>query len=349
MARKKKVLEPIVFPFALPDLPAVGGKVKARWEDFVVEEIPSLPPTGEGPYLRILVEKRGWDMETLIRHLAARLEIAETQVGYAGLKDKQAVTRQWMSVPIECQARLGDVECGSARLLESTPDSAFLRPGDLLGNRFVIRLRGAPADSLEVARAGLEQLSRDGLANVHGNQRFGKDLHAVETGRAVVLGERDVSGLSRLKRRFVISAFQSFLFNAYALARIERGLLRRVLTGDVLRDVPSETLILAGARWRAIDVDGKRLAVTGPVYGRGLMWGEGRVRELELDVLSGYGISPGAFDEFQAIGWGSRRNLLVFPEECSVQGDPDGIVLSFRLPKGCFATIVLRELVKREL
>jgi tRNA pseudouridine13 synthase len=348
MVRKRK-LEPIGLPFALPELPAVGGKVKARWEDFVVEEIPLQPPSGEGPYLRILVEKRGWDMETLIRHLATQLGIDDTRVGYAGLKDKQAVTRQYLTVPAECRDKLAAVEGPNSSILESTPDSVFLKPGDLAGNRFVIRLRGAKADSLETVRAALEQLSRDGLANVHGNQRFGKDLQAVDTGRSVVLGEKDVTGLSRLKRRFVISAFQSYLFNAYAAARIERGLLRRVLTGDVLREIPSDTLLIAGARWRAIDVDGRKLAVTGPVYGRGLMWGEGRVRELELDVLSKYGIPPSAFDEFQSIGWGSRRNLLVFPDDCSVAPDPDGILLSFRLPKGCFATVVLRELVKREL
>ncbi len=348
MARKRK-LESIEFPFALPDLPAVGGKVKARWEDFVVEEIPLQAPTGEGQYLRILVEKRGWDMETLIRHLTTQLGIDETLIGYAGLKDKQAVTRQWLTVPASCRDRLSSVEGPNSVVLESALDSVFLKPGDLLGNRFVIRLRGASPDSLETARTGLERLAKEGLANVHGNQRFGKDLSAVETGRQVVLGEREVTGLSRLKRRFVISAFQSYLFNAYALARIERGLLRRVLTGDVLREIASDTLLIAGARWRAIDVDGKKLAVTGPVYGRGLMWGEGRVRELELDVLSKYGIAPSAFDEFQAIGWGSRRNLLVFPDECSVSEDPAGILLSFRLPKGCFATIVLREIVKREL
>ncbi|MBM4355010.1 MAG: tRNA pseudouridine(13) synthase TruD [Deltaproteobacteria bacterium] len=348
MVRKRK-LEPIEFPHMLEDLPAVKGKVKARWEDFVVEEIPETAPSGEGPYIRILVEKRGWDMETLIRHLATQLEIDDTQVGYAGLKDKQAVTRQWFSVPADCRDRLERVDSPSTKLLESHADDVFLKPGHLSGNRFVIRLRGAPVESLDVARTALERLARDGLANVYGNQRFGKDLQAVETGRSVVLGEKELTGLSRLKRRFVISAFQSFLFNAYAAARIERGLLRRVLTGDVLRDIPSDTLLIAGARWRAVDVDGKRLAVTGPVYGRGLMWGEGRVRELELDVLSRYGIAPSAFDEFQAIGWGSRRNLLVFPEECSVSPDPDGILLAFQLPKGCFATTVLREIVKREL
>src|SRR2546423_12525792 len=118
-------------PYVTSDLPGIGGRIKQVPEDFEVEEIPAYEPSGQGDFLYLWVEKRGMGAEYFTRQVARRLGLAPGEVGTAGLKDRQAVTRQWVSVPDVGNEALTLLEGDGIRLLQVNRHSNKLRPGHL--------------------------------------------------------------------------------------------------------------------------------------------------------------------------------------------------------------------------
>jgi len=168
------------------DLPGIGGRIKVEFEDFQVEEIPLYAPSGAGEHTFFEIEKRGVPTFRAIHEIARALHIAPQTIGYAGLKDAHAVTRQVLSAErVEPDALLA-LQLPSIRILWAKRHTNKLKPGHLAGNRFVIRIREVPPEALEPARAILSVLQRRGVPNSFGSQRFGRrgDTHAL--GRAIV-------------------------------------------------------------------------------------------------------------------------------------------------------------------
>src|SRR5437870_5416278 len=138
---------PIEPPMLTADLSGVGGRIRAQPEDFEVEEIPAYEPCGEGEHLFLWIEKRSMGAEFFTRQIAQRLGIAPGEVGTAGLKDRHAVTRQYVSVPAAAEERLGQLDGEGLRVLRVSRHTNKLRPGHLRGNRFRILVRDAAADA----------------------------------------------------------------------------------------------------------------------------------------------------------------------------------------------------------
>src|SRR5437763_6831448 len=130
-------------PLLTAHLPGVGGRIKTQPEDFDVEEIPAYEPSGEGDFLYLWVQKRGMGAEYFVRQLARRLDVPTSEVGTAGLKDRHAVTRQWVSVPAACEARLAAIADDDLRVLRASRHGNKLKPGHLRGNRFRVLVRDA--------------------------------------------------------------------------------------------------------------------------------------------------------------------------------------------------------------
>ena len=128
-------------PYLTTDLPGIGGVMKQSPEDFVVEEIPAYEPSGEGEHLFLRIEKRDVAAEQLTRHIAKVLHISNRDIGVAGLKDRIAITRQYVSVPAGCEQNIGDIETDAIRILSSAKHQNKLRTGHLKGNRFSILVR----------------------------------------------------------------------------------------------------------------------------------------------------------------------------------------------------------------
>jgi tRNA pseudouridine13 synthase len=164
----------------------LGGRIKEHPEDFLVEEVPVGPPTDDGPYALVQVEKRAASTPEVLLWLSKAAKVSEETIGYAGLKDAQAVARQWLTVPRVDPERLAGLRLPRFRVLSAARHAWPLKIGHLAGNRFTIRVRGADLSRVEAARAALEDLSRRGMPNAYGTQRFGvkQDGHLV--GRAVV-------------------------------------------------------------------------------------------------------------------------------------------------------------------
>jgi tRNA pseudouridine13 synthase len=178
-------------PYLTADLPGIRGVFKARWEDFEVEEIPARHPTGEGDHLWLEVEKRGLTTPRAAADLARALGVKPSSIGFAGMKDARAVTRQWMSVEHVDPDRVEALDVPRVDVLRAIRHPRKLRRGWHEGNRFVIRLRDVGPEATETARGILEVLARRGVPNYYGPQRFGTRGDTWEVGRALARREWD--------------------------------------------------------------------------------------------------------------------------------------------------------------
>lgn len=355
------VLTPSVeLPLVSAAIPGTGGRLRAQPEDFEVEEQPAYAPSGSGDHLFLWIEKRGRTTREVAQFLARALGISERDVGFAGLKDKRALTRQFFSIPATPRAEAGlealtrpDAMEG-VRLLSAARHGNKLKTGHLRGNRFRIRLRGVHPEALARARATADVLRARGLANAFGPQRFGRDGLNAARGRALVVreGRPDLGRVARDRflRRLCISAYQSQLFNRFLAERISDGLFERAIEGDLMKKLDTGGLFTS----RRPDEDTPRLArfeisPTGPIFGHRMMRPDALAWEREARLLAAEGIDLDAFAHLKGDGEGSRRPLRV-PIDVEVSGDAaDAIVLDFALPKGAFATALLREVMKDEV
>lgn len=331
-------------PLLTTDLPGVGGRIRARDDDFEVEEVPSYEPCGTGEHLYLWVEKRGIAPEHFARTLAQRLGTHPNNVGTAGLKDRHAVTRQWVSVPKECEARLKHADGDGIRVLRTGLHTNKLKPGHLRGNRFRILVRGA-SESVD-ASAILDRVRAHGLPNFYGPQRFGRDGSTIELGLKCLAGTAP-RRLRPFVFRFALSAVQSLLFNDYLTRRMRDGLMRTVLEGDVLSKYPVGGMFVAtDVAAEQVRLDARETVPAGPMFGKKTFPAAGVAAAREQTVLSDNRLSPASFAGFGKLMMGTRRHNLVYLDDLTAEREPDGLRLSFTLPAGSYATVLLAEVMK---
>lgn len=327
----------------LTDAPGTGGRLRTRPEDFRVEELPAYPLSGEGEHLYLHLEKTGHTTAHLLRELGTQLGVRDRDIGAAGLKDRHAVTTQWISVPAKYEARLPAFEMEGVRVLETRRHGNKLGLGHLRGNRFSVRVREA-AGTAELATATLERLVAGGVPNYFGPQRFGLHGLNAEEGLRVLRGE------SRLRdprvRRFLTTSVQSLIFNRFLSLRLERGLFDRLVTGDMAKKHDTGGVFLVeDAAAESPRAERGEVSATGTLFGRKVRPLTLDAGELEREALAAFGLTPEVF----ASRRGDRRLTRVFPEGAEVRPEEDGYTVSFALPRGSFATSVLRELMKTDV
>lgn len=336
------------YPLLTTSLPGIGGRFKVEFDDFEVEEISAYDPTGSGPHLYLWIEKRDLGAEFFIRQVAQRLGLRPGEVGSAGMKDRRAVTRQWISVPAEAEHRLADLEGDGIRVLKISRHQNKLKPGHLRGNRFRILIRDVAAEALSHAQPIIDALRQHGLPNYYGEQRFGRDGETAELGLRQLRGER-AGKLNPFVRKLSFSAAQSLLFNDYLARRMQDGFLRTVLSGDVLAKYPS------GGMFTSTDagVDQQRLEArevvpAGPMFGKKMFRTAEVAAEREADVLAHWQLTPESFQGFGQLLDGTRRHCFVYVDDLQCAMEPTGLRLNFSLPAGSYATVLLREIMKAE-
>lgn len=311
----------------------------------VVEE-PLYAPTGEGDHTFLFVEKRGRTTEQVARALARSAGVAPRDVGYAGRKDRHAVTRQWFSLPALDPERARAFEIADIEILEAHRHPHKLKTGHLRGNRFDIALRSQQPVDLEPLRLRAEAMVGRGMPNRFGSQRFGRDGDNAEQARALLAGGRP----PRDKRaaRFLISALQSEVFNAVLAERIDA--IDGVRVGDLARVEESgglfwvEDLERESPRAAAFEI-----SATGPIFGTRMRAPVAEVAELERAVFDRFGL-PDLAELSLPRGIrarGTRRPLRVRPEGLEVEAllDGDGLRLRCVLPPGAYVTVLMEELV----
>jgi tRNA pseudouridine13 synthase len=338
-------------PYLTADLPGVGGTLKTQPDDFLVEEIPAYEPCGTGEHLFLWLEKQDVAGEDLVRHLARRLAVLSHDVGVAGVKDRRAITRQWVSVPARCEAAIGQIDSDRIRVLRAVRHGNKLRTGHLRGNRFSILLRNVDEAAGDRAAHVAEVIGRLGFPNYFGAQRFGQDQQTLQLGLDLVTAKVLPGSIPPARRRFLLrmslSAVQSALFNAVLAARLREGRLFNVLLGDVMQVAASGGLFNVqepAAEQQRYDV--RETVLTGPLFGPKMIATQGEASACEEAVLAEWNLSPTDFRRFAKLTSGSRRPLLVRPENLVIRGEKKDLRIDFELPSGSYATSLLREFMK---
>jgi len=325
--------------------PALGSAVlKATAEDFQVDEVLDIPLEGAGEHLWLWVEKRNLNTEEAARRLARAAGVPLRTVSYAGLKDRQALTRQWFSVqlPGKADPDLSGAQDDTLRILKTVRHKRKLQRGAHSANGFTLRLTALAADPRALDQR-LEQIKAGGVPNYFGTQRFGHQGGNVFDARQYA--ERQALPEQRNVRSRLLSTARSYLFNQVLAARVADGTWNQAQVGDLLAFTTSRSFFLAGEA----ECSDPRLAIldlhpTGALWGNGEPGTGGVVQALELSVAAA---EPGLRDWLIKAGMEHERRILRLP----IGGltwhypEPDILQLEFVLPAGCFATVVVRELV----
>lgn len=344
-----------MLPFLTADLPGTGGVLRSRDEDFVVDEELPYPASGTGEHVFVRIEKRGLTTRFAAGQIAKALGIAERDIGIAGMKDRHAVTRQWLSLPPPVTPdAVTALAIDGLAILETIRHGHKLRTGHVRRNRFVLRVRGAVAGAAERARAILDALARaPGAPNWYGEQRFGRDGDNAQKGRELLAsGKR---GRDKKLDRLFISSLQSELFNQWLTARIEDGLYRAVLAGDICHKTGGGMFGSDDPATDTARLVAGELVVTGPMFGDKMRRpaDASPAAEREAAVLARAGLTLESFAPVRAFAEGTRRDAAIAVADWQVtagDADPasDGetFEVSFALPGGAYATAVMREVMK---
>lgn len=329
-------------PRAFGDAPT-NGRMRACNEDFYVEEQLPLEPSGEGEHIWLEVEKNGMNTDWLAKRLAEFAGVKPMAVSYAGMKDRNAVTRQWYSVqvPIKQELDFQELELEGFRLLRQQRHSRKLKRGTLSGNRFRIRLRDLEGDLAQLEPL-CETIRQRGMPNYFGEQRFGHGMNNLERARALFEGQ--LRGVKKHQRGIYLSAARSWLFNRVLGQRVEDGSWDQALAGDVfMLDGRSACFADDGSADLPHRLAGMEIHPTGPMWGRGELMTLGPVRDLEQQLARDY---PLFCEGLEKAGLNQeRRALRVNVTEMHWQWEENQtFVIDFCLPAGSYATSVLREL-----
>jgi tRNA pseudouridine13 synthase len=323
--------------------PLAAGIIRSCPEDFVVEEIPRVEPAGEGSHLWLWVEKRSANTDWVARELAKVAGCPQRDVGFAGLKDRHAVTRQWFSVPVgdAVSENLAKLEIEDVRVLETHRHTRKLKRGTLNGNRFFLKTRDFEGDAVQTERR-LEQIRVTGVPNYFGPQRFGYDGGNVEKGFKLL---KQGARLKRNKKSIYLSAIRSFMFNQVLAERVRRGDWNTIIDGDLAMLDGTQSIFPCEIPDADIEDRCKRLDIhpTGPMPGENGTLPTGEAAELEQAVLQNWPqlVEVLVSQRVQA----SRRALRLYPAEFEWRFDGSDVELSFILPPGTYATTVLKEIL----
>jgi tRNA pseudouridine13 synthase len=345
-------------PYITNESVGIGGQLRATPEHFVVEELPLYEPQGEGQHLYVNLTKVGVTTKEVQLQLARLFGIRPTEVGFAGMKDKVARTTQTFSLSVGHKAPTFSEEAAErirAAVGVEVNWTRFhtnkLRSGHLLGNRFTItvsELACGVEEALVRARQIADLLAVRGVPNFFGPQRFGSSGANPRQGLAILLGDRGPQ--DRWLRKFLVSAFQSYLCNRYLCRRIELGAFDQILEGDVAKKHAT------GGMFSVEDVAtdqprfvAQEISFTAPMYGPKMWAATGAAAELEEAVLAETSVTLDHFGRARVEGTRRMGRLLMTECEIAAGADGDGVTLSFTLPKGAFATTILREFMKVEL
>jgi tRNA pseudouridine13 synthase len=336
-------------PYLTSALPGTGGVLRTVPEDFIVDEIGAYSPSGAGDHVFVRIEKRGLTTAQAVQRIARALGVGERDIGVAGMKDRHAVTRQWLSLPPPVTPEQATaLALDDVRVLEAARHGHKLRTGHVRANRFVLRVRGvAPKleDAEARAKAILDVLARPpGAPNFYGEQRFGREGDNAARGRELLAGGKPPR--DRKLARLLVSALQSELFNAWLTARMNDGLYARVLAGDVLHKLGGGMFTCEDAATDEARLAAGELVVTGPMFGDTMRAAAGDAAAREDAILAAAGLARDSFASVRAIAEGTRRDASIQVGEPSVTAEGETLEVAFTLPGGAYATTVMREVMK---
>lgn len=409
--------------------PGIGGKLKQKAEDFIVEEL-SIPPAKveNGEYTIALVRARNWETNRLVRQLARSLRISRKRIGFAGTKDKRAISTQLLSFHIPNE-KVTDLKISEVEILNLWSSNKGLELGNLLGNKFKIRVTSIESSARQTKKT-VESIRKrildfGGFPNFFGVQRFGgirpithiigkyiiygkfkeavlayvanpiegEDEEAYEARRVLsqtedyaealkrypdklsfekallnhlVQNPNDyVGALKKLPKNLLmmfVHAYQAYLFNKILSRRLMNDLpINEPIIGDLILPIDKNRLPNHDV-WIPVTMDnlskirtkvkeGKAF-VSGLIFGSNSEFAKGMQGEIEQDIIRAEEITPKNFiipkiPEISSKG--NRRELLAPLKKLDYKSSRNSVVFEFQLPKGCYATCLLREFMKSNM
>lgn len=338
-------------PYITKDYPGIGGKIRQKTSHFTVEEIPLYTPSGIGKHLYLNITKENITTREVQLKLAELFNLRPEEIGKAGLKDKFATTTQNFSVLFEGDQpspnkikKIVEEEI-QVKVNWAKYHNNKLRAGHLKGNRFKIIITEIEKDANEKAMKILNRINQVGVPNYYGIQRIG------EKGGNVIQGWLILKGKKRLQnkwlRKYLLSSYQSYLCNLYLTERVERGLFNTLLYGDLAKKHDTGGIFLVDNLYIEQErFDNKEISFTAPMFGYKMRETKHHSHELEKLILDRASLNMLDFRKNRVKG--TRRIGRIIPT-IKMKEKSIGIELVFSLPKGSFATIVLREFMKNDL
>ncbi|MDX1527971.1 MAG: tRNA pseudouridine(13) synthase TruD [Gammaproteobacteria bacterium] len=326
--------------------PGLRGIIRARPEDFEVEEVLRFEPAGDGEHAFLKIRKRNLNTRAVAQLIAKHAGTRTGEVGYAGMKDRNAVTTQWFSVGLAGRSEpdWSALEDDALQVLQATRHKKKLRPGQLQRNRFRITLRQVEGDAEEID-ARLERIRCGGVPNYFGPQRFGRDGGNLEAARALFLGGRRVR--DRKLKGIYLSAARAEVFNQVLSARVAAGSWNRALPGEVVMFDDSRSRFPMHDEAPGDDprIASLQLHPTGPLWGNGSPDAAGEAAAVEREAVK---LLSELTSGLEAAGLKADRRALrlrVDDLTCETYGQ-DALTVEFALRPGAYATMVLRELLQ---
>ena len=325
-------------------------------DNFIVEEIPLYPFAHTGEWLMLKVRKKNLTTPEMIKKIASYLNISKNQIGYAGLKDKDALTFQWISIPRKYRKEINTFKDKEIKILEQDLHRNKLKIGHLKGNKFFVRLKKVNPVNAKILFSLLNDVKKFGIPNFFGKQRFGKFGNNFEEGKKIIEGEKFVK--NKKLNKLLINAYQSKLFNNWLKKRIELSFLFemnekellmagfskeiinfvknqkhpfKLFRGDVMKHYPLGRLFYL-ENDESDRFLKKEITPTGLLPGKKAMRAKDMAGEIEKE-----------FDELLIPANGDRRIAWIFPEivEKNYNKDKAWFEFSFILPKGSYATVLV--------
>lgn len=322
------------------DTPAVRAVFKQQASDFQVSEVLGFEPAGEGEHLWLRISKTGLTTEAVVSDLARQLQLSRKQIAYSGLKDKQAVTEQWFSVPWPIKREQPVVGGDNWRVLQATRHVKKLRRGVHAENAFDIVLRDLEGDTAMLEQR-LQAVAERGVPNYFGDQRFGRDHGNIEQALAMFAGRR----CKAFQRSIYLSAARACLFNDYLTRRVADGNWDQPLSGDIFNLDASNAQFGPEAVSDAIvqRMQVQDIHASGPLAGTGDTGLQADAAEYFADTVAAHPLlyqgllQSGVQSALRPLRSRVKSlNWIINNNECRLQ---------FRLRSGAYATAVVRELV----
>ncbi len=308
-------------------------------EDFIVDELP-VKFSNAGNFLVLKIEKQNCDTWEACEKIAQFLQIYSSEIGYAGLKDKRATTTQYITIPKKYSKELKNFRFKNIKILETHLHNKRLNIGDLEGNRFRINLYDVKQEDVYQIESIIKKISKIGLPNYFGYQRFGKEVKDnLLKAKELLYGESKLKDKKLVK--MLILAYQSSFFNAWLVERLKLNQEEfELLNGDVFLDLEKNRFFTPKTIDEKIksDVYSQKIVPTGLLPGREVF----RSKDDALKIEKKY-------DDSFIYEKGYRREAMIFPRDIVCKYDVENKVckLDFILPKGSYATVFIEALANR--
>ena len=326
--------------------PMLQGQIKSVPENFRVTELMEVTPTGEGEHTWLDISKTQLSTDRVAKSLARYANVAYRDVGFSGIKDVRAVTRQWFSVWLPKNPSLdwSGFEMDGVTVHAAVKHSRKIKRSTHKANRFEIRVTGLQGELSELD-GRIAELTAHGAPNYFGEQRFGRDANNLLKAESLFVDGRKIK--DRNLRSMVLSSARSFLFNRVLSERVKNGSWRSLMPFEPAALDGSNAIFPSNQepenadRLMALDIH-----PTAPMWGRGANRGTEAYADLakfEAEILAEHSV---LLEGLERAGLDyQRRSIRSIPQSFQVERHGNDVLFKFDLQTGQFATSILRELV----